>query len=150
MQTLIAAGEGTHKTRTICAAAAAAGAKWNNWVADIIVGGLAGGGGTIILSGGVSPGSTNIGVNPGWGIVTCMSVSATYTFLTRVAGVDARVARTICHLLSMVHWGSKSFGAPINMFKWLHGAFNKVAPYSQLKHKGAVLTPEQVKKIDTM
>lgn len=143
-----AALEATHKTRTICSGCVDAKATFGNWIAMILVGGLAGAGGTFILEGAIFPGSTNIGVNVGWGTVTCLSVSTTFTLLVNILGVDPKTARTLLHFMNVIHWSSKAYGSEINMYAWLHWIQNKVAPYSQLKNKDKVLTKEQFDSID--
>ena len=122
--------------------------KFGHWIAMVLIGGISGAGGTFVLEGAISPGSTNIGVRPGWGTVTCFSVSTTFTLLVNVLGMDARSARTIVHVLNVMHWSSKAYGQPINMYAWLHWLAHKIAPYDQLKHKNRVLTQEELDKID--
>ena len=148
-----------------------AGNKFGHWIAMILVGGLAGAGGTFMLEGAILPGSTNIGVRPGWGTMTCFSVSTTFTLLVNLLGVNPKTARTLLHAMNVIHWSSKAYGSHINMYAWLHWIMNKVAPYnqvqslltfslfyllmlstfnynSQLKHKNEVLTQEQFDSID--
>ena len=129
VKALAAAGEATHKVRTICAACAKANEKWiGNWAASLIVGCVSGSGGTIIAEGVLS--RTSAEACPGWGQAASLSIAATYTLLARL--LEPHKAIAICHALSVVHWVSKAVGTPLNAFAWLQRTFRTFAPYDRL------------------